>query len=70
MYRYTIYMKAKLAIKVWFFPVFTIETGEIVEIYYFVYYLTYSNEQKRFKNFVKLWIIVFDYCCRVRVYYG
>ena len=34
------------------FPVFTIETGEIVKIYYFVYYFTYSNEQKRFKNFV------------------
>ena len=29
-----------------------LETGEIVEIYYFVCYLTYSNKQKRFKNFV------------------
>ena len=42
----------ELASKVCFFLVFTIETGEIVEIYYFAYYLTYSNEQKRFKNLV------------------
>ena len=38
--------------KVCFFLVFTIETGEIVEIYYFVYYLAYSNEKKRFTNLV------------------